>query len=517
MQKIYLPTLFIIALNCFNSDTTYAKKPIDSIGVENVEGLKVIIYQAEAKETYYSIARRYNVNPKDILSYNDNKFLNVGTVIKVPTKTPFHSSSAESNAQSAGAASFFSYTVAPKDNLNLLAEKYGTTINFLKEINGLTGSNLSIGQVLKIPVTEKATELGAIAATKATAAVVKPVSPTVETPTVITQAAIITADNFREHIVAPREYLNKIAENYGTTAEEIKKLNNLTSNNLKIGQRLKIPSSGGTEVVAQDNGAQTLINVPAKQADGMHSVINGETIFTLAKKYGITAYQIRQANNLKDNNLKIGQTLKMPSNIVIDVEVPKSEQNKRVNEVVETAPSGKNSFDYLVTSGEDIYSIAKKFKLTTYQIKTANNLTSSKLAVGQKLLIPKPPEPLSVNEASIEAQTESPDSLTLKDPKLRRDPSVYGLSQSEQKGMGIWISDQDLDGSKMLVLHRTAPIGTVIKITNPMTNISTFAKVVGKFTENESTKDVIVVMTKAVADSLGALDKRFLCNIMYAQ
>ena len=76
--------------------------------------------------------------------------------------------------------------------------------------------------------------------------------------------------------------------------------------------------------------------------------------------------------------------------------------------------------------------------------------------------------------------------------------------------------DADLDATKMLVLHRNAPIGSVIKITNPMSNRSTFAKVVGKFTENESTKDVIIVMTKAVADALGALDKRFFCNITYS-
>lgn len=48
-----------------------------------------------------------------------------------------------------------------------------------------------------------------------------------------------------------------------------------------------------------------------------------------------------------------------------------------------------------------------------------------------------------------------------------------------------------------------------------MTNRSVFAKVVGKYTENETTKDVIIVINKAVADALGALDKRFLVNITY--
>jgi peptidoglycan endopeptidase LytF len=104
---------------------------------------------------------------------------------------------------------------------------------------------------------------------------------------------------------------------------------------------------------------------------------------------------------------------------------------------------------------------------------------------------------------------------TLKDPSLKYPASRYGLNQIDEKGTATWISDPDLDPTKMLVLHRSAPIGGIIKITNPMSNRSTFAKVVGKFTENETTKDVIIVMTKAVADSLGALDKRFYCNITY--
>jgi rare lipoprotein A (peptidoglycan hydrolase) len=67
----------------------------------------------------------------------------------------------------------------------------------------------------------------------------------------------------------------------------------------------------------------------------------------------------------------------------------------------------------------------------------------------------------------------------------------------------------------MLALHQTAPIGTVIKITNPMTGKSTFAKVVGKFTQNESSKDAIIVVNKATANLIGALDKRFQVTLIY--
>jgi hypothetical protein len=99
--------------------------------------------------------------------------------------------------------------------------------------------------------------------------------------------------------------------------------------------------------------------------------------------------------------------------------------------------------------------------------------------------------------------------------RLRLPPARYGLREVDDRGIALCLADESLDGSKMLALHRTAPIGTVVKVTNTMSNKSTFAKVVGKFTENESTKDVIIVITKSTADLIGALDKRFQVNIVY--
>jgi peptidoglycan endopeptidase LytF len=147
-------------------------------------------------------------------------------------------------------------------------------------------------------------------------------------------------------------------------------------------------------------------------------------------------------------------------------------------------------------------------------LKAKNKLTTNGLHVGQKLLISG--HYPTVNTTQNSSEPLATGDTTLRDPALRGAPSKYGLNQVDEKGTAIWITDPDLDPIKMLVLHRSAPIGTIIKVTNPMTNRSTFAKVVGKFTENESTKDVIIVMTKAVAESIGALDKRFFCNLTYS-
>ncbi|PWS29245.1 hypothetical protein DHW03_05340 [Pedobacter yonginense] len=502
MHKIYITAVLILALNVAKAKSVAVT---DSIGVENNNGKKLIVHQAVAKDTYYSIARRYNVSPKDIMAFNDNKYLKVGVIIKVPTNIPF-TSTGMSNAlpSAANTNDIIEHTVKAKDNLNMLAEKYGTTVNAIKALNNLTSSNLSIGQVLKIPAKNTSAQT----------------PERVETPaTKLQETSSAPVENgsqtMIEHSVQPKEFLGKIAEKYGTTVEEIKKANNLSGNNLRIGQKLKIPATKNVEdgTVVSAAPEQSIQANPSKDAAGTHTVLKGESIFSIAKQYGITAYQIRKLNNLDDNTLSTGQVLKIPSDIV--VEVPK--QVEKPAEAIKEIPANKEeSFIYTVVDGDNIFSIAKKYNLTAYQIRVANKMKDNILTNGQKLIIPKPPQPKSVNEASKEDQEGNPDSTMVKDPKLRRDPSVYGLSQIEEKGTAVWIQDQDLDASKMLVLHRTAPIGRVIKITNPMTNRTTFAKVVGKFTENESTKDVIIVMTKAVADSLGALDKRFFCNLTYS-
>lgn len=504
MHKIYLSAVVLFALNMAGAKANTAR---DSIGVENNNGKKLIVHQTVAKDTYYSIGRRYNVSPKDIMAFNNNKYLQVGVIIKVPTNVPFTAIGSSNTETIPATANVIEHTIKPKENLNMLAEKYGTTINEIKALNQLKNNNLSIGQVLKIPAKN---------GTQATATEL-PVTPPAKINTASTVSNTSPSDQTMiEHTVAAKEFLGKIAEKYGTTVEEVKKANNLSGNNLRIGQKLKIPA---TKNIDENKVVAVVEEKPAQEskstdAAGTHTVLRNETIFTIAKQYGVTAYQIRTMNNLPDNAITIGQVLKVPGGIVTEVQVPKEKQAE--TKVKETPAAKEESFIHTVATGENIFSIAKKYNLTAYQIRTANKLEDNNIKVDQKLVIPKPPQPRSVNDLSKEEQENEPDSTMVKDPKLRRDPSVYGLSQIEEKGTAVWIADQDLDGTKMLVLHRTAPVGRVIKITNPMTNRTTFAKVVGKFTENESTKDVILVMTKAVADSLGALDKRFFCNLTYS-
>ncbi len=137
-----------------------------------------------------------------------------------------------------------------------------------------------------------------------------------------------------------------IANKLDTTVDELKKINNLTSNSLSIGQILNVP------VKTIDTGETEL-----------YQVKRGDTLYSIANKYGITLKELKAINNLENDNLAIGQLLNVPSGLSL-------------------------VSSYIVSPGDTLYSIAKKFDTTVDNLKKANNLTNNMLSVGQKLIIP---------------------------------------------------------------------------------------------------------------------------------
>lgn len=145
------------------------------------------------------------------------------------------------------------YTVKSGDSLYSIANKYGITVDDLKEANNLTSNSLSIGQVLKLP-------------TKTT-----------------NEQETIT------YTVKSGDSLYKISNEYNTTVDAIKSANNLTSNLLSIGQVLKIPT---------DNNLETT-----------YTVQKGDSLYSIAKKFDTSIDEIKRLNNLSSNLLSIGQIL----------------------------------------------------------------------------------------------------------------------------------------------------------------------------------------------------------------
>ncbi len=249
----------------------------------------------------------------------------------------------------------------------------------------------------------------------------------------------------------------------------------------------------------------------------LHKLAPKESYYSLGRKYLVSPKSIIDFNN--NAALKVGDIIKIPTQInYVSVSLTPTEK---------FYANQSNLVEYKVKPKESLFSIAKKFNITVDAIKSANKLKSNSLQVGQNIKIPgtAKPEVAAAPEqpAKLPPAKEKPlpkpvaiDTIAIENTRERRYPANrYGLKEHNERGTAVWINDSNLDASKSLALHQSAPIGTIMKITNPMTNRSVFAKIVGRFTENETTKDVIVVMTKAASEAVGAIDKRFYVNLTY--
>ena len=168
------------------------------------------------------------------------------------------------------------------------------------------------------------------------------------------------------HIVKKGETLNKIAQKYHVGVKQLRSWNNLKSDNLKIGQKLIVYSSGAP--MAQAGNPKP---VERSTTQTIHVVKKGETLGKIAQKYKCSVTNLKKWNNLSSNNIKVGQKLK-----VYPPESGSSSQG-----------GGQSSSGtvYTVKSGDTLWSIAKKHNVSVDYIKKKNNLKSNELKAGQKL------------------------------------------------------------------------------------------------------------------------------------
>ena len=157
-----------------------------------------------------------------------------------------------------------------------------------------------------------------------------------------------SVDNNKYYIVKKGDSLYSIARSNNMTVDKLKSLNNLTSNILSIGQKLII-SSG------------------SKVSNNVYVVKKGDTLWSIANNFNVSVNDLKNANNKSNNSLSIGEQLIIPG--------------KSTGEKVSTTI-------YIVKSGDNLYSIARRYNVTVNEIKSLNNLTSNLLSIGQKLSIP---------------------------------------------------------------------------------------------------------------------------------
>ncbi|HMQ49074.1 MAG TPA: LysM peptidoglycan-binding domain-containing protein [Saprospiraceae bacterium] len=237
-----------------------------------------------------------------------------------------------------------------------------------------------------------------------------------------------------------------------------------------------------------------------------HCIEAKQTLYSLAKFYGLSIEELYFYNpGLKEKTLKVGMNVSIPlPNRAIYRYQPKRYKEKDYIPVF-----------YQVQKGETMYRISKTyFEMPVEDLQKRNGMTDHNVKTGQILHIGW----MSINGV--------PDSLRRVHggPLARRLNALKKLYLREnvnkkevnQQGVAGWPKGSK-ESSDLYALHRTAPINSVIEVTNPMNSRTIHLIVIGRIPESAFEPDVKVVVSPLAADMLGVIDSRFFSRIKYHQ
>ena len=159
---------------------------------------------------------------------------------------------------------FIIHQIESKETLYSISRRYGVQVTIILENNPTSEGGISVGKILKVPYLPK------------------------------------QKGNGSKHVVAAKETLFSIARQYDVSVDDIKKLNSLTDNSLSLGQELLIPKKAPPSLAS--------LPMDMKSISSTHTVVAKETMYSIARQYGITVQQLKEWNNLQDE-LPIGKLL----------------------------------------------------------------------------------------------------------------------------------------------------------------------------------------------------------------
>jgi LysM repeat protein len=120
----------------------------------------------------------------------------------------------------------------------------------------------------------------------------------------------------RVHTVRSGETLGRIAGKYRVSVANLKRWNNLSSNNIRVGQKLKVGGSAASSKAKATKTTRGTKPVPLSTAaptSRTHVVRSGETLTSLAKRYGVSIQAIKNANDMSSSRLRAGQKIRIPT------------------------------------------------------------------------------------------------------------------------------------------------------------------------------------------------------------
>jgi LysM repeat protein len=318
----------------------------------------------------------------------------------------------------------------------------------------------------------------------------------------------VNGKSFVIHQVGERETLYGISRRYGATIPSILEFNPTADGGLEVGTILKVP-------YVPKSKTQTAAGL-------VHTVAPKETLFSISKLYNVTIDDLKTWNNLKDYTLSTGQQLvvKKQNTALATQSVVKPEEIKTAT----MSPSGRTT--HVVAQGETLYSLARQYNVSVQQIKDWNALGSSELKIGQTVVIASAVSAVATTTAPPMAVVTKPQEI----PPLVTKPttpvfvptentieiseSVAGTDEIKETGIAELIDGTE-GNRKYMAMHRSAPVGTILKVRNELNNREVFVRVVGSLPATSVNDKIVIKISKSAYDRLGAIDPKFRAEVTY--
>lgn len=274
-------------------------------------------------------------------------------------------------------------------------------------------------------------------------------------------------------------------------------------------------------------------------AQTTHTVAAKESLFSIGRLYNIHPRELAAYNNIPfETGLTIGQVLKIPAKG--NIPAPPAAVPAKTEPAKTVVVNATNPVYHTVAKKEGLYSISKKYNASIADIKKWNNLSSDALNEGMNLIVgysttatsqPVATKPAVEKKDDVAKMAESiPARPVRQDAGVNR--SVANFSGgffktsynkqmtnkhvTEDRGMaGVFKSTSGWEDGKYYCLHNSAPAGSFIKITNPATQKSVYAKVLDLIPDLKQNSGIIIRISNAAASELGAGPTNFECSLQF--
>lgn len=327
-----------------------------------------VTYTVKPKDTLYGIATQCCLDYKDLARWNklpSTYEIRTGQILTLsgpadPTTSapvPVYDSNptaTDSIPDKGTDGEGIYHTVAPQENLYRIAKRYDRTVDQIKQWNGLQSNSLSVGQRLRVSPPSGKDDASEVP---------PPVSSTTMVST--TETLVAPAGGQKSsgrHVVNPGDTLYNIAKMYGYSEGDIAAWNDLQPPyTLAEGQILVVspPSS------IPPSSASRKTTVVEEGKTSYHTVMPGDTLMNVSKRYGCTVTELKTWNGLTANQLSVGQQLRV---------VATSTEAGKGKSTTSLSPPNINYIKHKVREGETLYRIATQYGMKEEELAHLNGI-----------------------------------------------------------------------------------------------------------------------------------------------